>query len=120
MDQTQNNSNQLTADEISSLHGEDLKKALAERLQGFKDEVAQIDSSLEGVKEEVDNMPEIDEKKVDEEDSAAIAEMIKKLDDDLNSAAVDLATDDQILEDVNSVDEGEGDSEGLDTEELTA
>ncbi len=118
MDQTQNNSNHLTADEIASLHGEDLKRALSERLQGFKDGVAQIDSSLESVKEEVDNMPEVDEKKVNKEDDVVIAEMVKKLDEDLNSAAVDLATDDQILEDVNSVDENEGDSEDLDTEPI--
>jgi hypothetical protein len=95
-----NNSNPLTADEISKLHGEELKQALAQKLQGYKDGMAEVDNSLKDICEEVEAMPEVDEAKTKKEDDATIAGIEKQLDDDLNNAALELATEDEILSDI--------------------
>ena len=102
MNQTQNNSNTtpLTVDEINSLHGEELKKVLADRLQKHKDDMAKIDASLTDITKEVEAMPEPDEAKDKAEDDAAMKEITEKLDTDLNNAVLDLATDDETLKDI--------------------
>jgi hypothetical protein len=103
MNSTQNNNpNPLTSEEISKLHGEDLKKALANQLSGYKNEVSRIDSALKDICEDVEKMPEVDAQKAQKEDAVALAEIEKKLDDDLNNAVLDLATEDEILKDVDS------------------
>jgi hypothetical protein len=108
MDQIQkNNSNTstsnniITEEEILNLHGEDLEKTLTDRLQSHTDEVDQIYNPLADICEDVKNMPDIDEAATDEEDNIAISEMLEKLDDDLTVAAVDLATDDEILQKID-------------------
>jgi len=107
MNSTQNNndSNPLSVEEISNLHGEELKKVLAQRLQEHKDTVAEIDASLKDICDEVNNMPDIDEEKVTNEDNESLAEIERQLDTDLNNAVLDLATEDEILKDVSEKDE---------------
>jgi hypothetical protein len=95
-----NNSNPLTADEISKLHGEELKQALAQKLQGYKDGIAEIDASLKDICEKVEAMPDVDKAKAKAEDDAAIAEIEKQLDTDLNDAILELGTSDEILSDI--------------------
>jgi hypothetical protein len=107
MNSTPNNTNPLTPEEISNLHGEDLKKVLAQRLGGYKDKVKEIDESLKDICEDVEKMPEVDEVKTKKEDDAALAEIEGQLDTDLNDAMLDFATEDEILKDVN---EEEGDN----------
>ena len=116
MNQTQNNnSNSLTMDEISKLHGDDLKKALDQRLQSHKNEVDEVDALTKDACDEVEKMPDIDEKKAEKEDRDAVAEIEKSLDDDLKNAVLDLATEDEILKDIE--DEPEDSDEPADSVE---
>ena len=90
MNQTQNKTIPLSIDEINSLQGDDLQKALDQKLQEYQDEVSEIDASLKDLCDEVENMPEVDEEKTNEEDSAAISEIENKLESDLDKAILDL------------------------------
>ena len=90
MNQTQNKTIPLTIDEINSLQGDDLQNALDQKLQEYKDEVSEIDASMKDLCDEVENMPEEDEQKTDEEDSVAIYEIEDKLESDLDKAILDL------------------------------
>lgn len=100
MNQIQNKTIPLTIDEINSLQGDDLQNALDQKLQEYKNEVSEIDASLKDVCDEVENMPEEDEQKVDDEDDKSIAEIEEKLDSDLVNAVIDLATDDDVMREV--------------------
>lgn len=104
MNSTPNNTNPLTPEEISNLHGEELKKALQQRLGGYKDKIKEIDGVVKDILEDVEKMPEVDEVKAKKEDDAALAEIEGQLDTDLNDAVLDFATEDKILEDVNKED----------------
>jgi hypothetical protein len=48
-------------------------------------------------------MPDVDEDQTNREDDEALAEIEGKLDLDLNNAALDLATEDEILKDISDV-----------------
>jgi len=104
MDQTQNNTNPLTDNEINSLSGEDLKKVLAERLKSHKDQMAKIDASINGLCEEVEEMKEPNKEADDAEDAESLNKIEEQLDTDLNNAILDFATEDKILEDIEEDD----------------
>ena len=97
-----NNSNPLTADEISKLHGDELKQALSQRLQGYKDRIAEVDAVLKPIYDEVVAMPKIDGANIIGEDNEVIDTIEKQLDMDLNNAALEMATEDKILNDVGA------------------
>ena len=96
----QNNKTQLTADEISKLHGEELKKALAEQAAGYRKEISDVDKDLAEVCQSTEGLPEINEKQEDLDDLAAIQQMEDKMGVELNDAVLDLATNDDVLEDL--------------------
>lgn len=96
-----NNLNPLTVDEINSLSGEELTKALDERLQQHNRQMTEIDNALKPLCEAVEKMPDVDEKKNYKEDSESIAKIENQLNTNLNNAVLNLATTDEILKDVN-------------------
>ena len=109
MNQSQNNTTPLTEEEINALSGDELKNALDQQVQGYKNEAAKINDSLKDISDKVMAMPEVDEEKTKKEDDEAIEEMKKHLDIDMDNAMLDgLATEDSILKDIES----EGDDEG--------
>lgn len=102
MNSTQNNnSNPLTSEEINNLQGEDLKNALDQKLKGYKDEITRIDAAVKDICEDVESRPNIDTNKTYKEDTEALGEIEEKLDTELSRAAVELATEDEILKDLD-------------------
>lgn len=96
----QNNKTQLTVDEISKLHGEELKKALAEQVAGYRKEISDVDKDLTETCNSIEGLPEINEKQEDLDDLAAIQQMEDKMGVELNDAVLDLATNDDVLKDL--------------------
>lgn len=100
------NSNQnkpLTAEEISKLHGKELSDALSEGLESFKKDMEEIDESISGIVSEIEGMSDIDIKSKD--DDSEINELENNLNIDLNNAVLDLATEDEILKDIEEGEE---------------
>ena len=100
MNQTQDDSKNLSVDDILSLHGEDLKKALDARIKAHNDAVSAVEEELAGVVEYSKNLGELDVIKNADEDDQFIDKLEKDLNKSLNDAVLDLATDDDILEDI--------------------
>jgi uncharacterized coiled-coil DUF342 family protein len=119
MNQTSKNDfKPLTVEDLSNLHGEELKAVLAQRLKQRRDEIDEIDASLKDICEEVHKMPDIDEDKVTKEDDEALAKIEEQLDTDLNNAILDFATEDEILKDINN-ETDESDESNVSDEENT-
>ena len=119
MNQTSKNDfKPLTVEDLSNLHGEELKAVLAQRLKQRRNEIDEIDASLKDICEEVDKMPDIDEDKVTKEDDEALAKIEEQLDTDLNNAILDFATEDEILKDIND-ETDESDESNVSDEENT-
>ena len=90
----------LTADDIAKMSPEELKEALAKRIQQHKADIQKAIDIINEVSADLDTQPVIDPEVANKEDEETMKKLDQELDYDINDANLDLATDDKVLKDI--------------------